>query len=144
MQKNTLNWLKPRQKRYSSESTQRELSNEYQHDRVQMVFKNLCVLMISMKVALAWEGLRREVHLIHIHVSQQFRVLARIKTLGAQNWQLNLSWSDKSRSSEHKLVIFYMIEVKFCCALQLFSNMRCYYRIVIYGLYITVVILVRI
>ena len=29
---------------YSSESICRELSNEYQHDRVQMVFKNLCVL----------------------------------------------------------------------------------------------------
>ena len=30
---------------YSSESTQRdELSNEYQPDRVWMVFKNLCVL----------------------------------------------------------------------------------------------------
>ena len=26
---------------YTSESTQRELSNEYQHDRVKMVFKNL-------------------------------------------------------------------------------------------------------
>ena len=27
---------------YSSESAQRELSNEYQHDRVSMLFKNLC------------------------------------------------------------------------------------------------------
>ena len=27
---------------YSSESTQRKLFNEYQHDRVYMVFKNLC------------------------------------------------------------------------------------------------------
>ena len=27
---------------YSSESTQRELSNEYQDDRVYMVFINLC------------------------------------------------------------------------------------------------------
>ena len=30
----------------SSERTQRDLSNEYQHDRVWMVFKNLCVLVI--------------------------------------------------------------------------------------------------
>ena len=40
---------------YSSESAQRELFNEYQNDRVQMVFKNLCILW--MKVALAMEGL---------------------------------------------------------------------------------------
>ena len=43
---------------YSYESTQRELSNEYQHDRVQMIFKNLCVLVPWMKVASALEGLR--------------------------------------------------------------------------------------
>ena len=42
---------------YSSESTQRELSNEYQHDRVYMVFENLCVLLLRTKVALALEGL---------------------------------------------------------------------------------------
>ena len=32
---------------YSSESTQWELSNEYPHDRVQMTYKNLCVLVPS-------------------------------------------------------------------------------------------------
>ena len=37
---------------YSSESTQRDLSNEYQHDRVYVVFKNRCVIVLSMKVAL--------------------------------------------------------------------------------------------
>ena len=42
---------------YSFESTQRELSNEYQHDRVTMIFKNLCILVIWIKVALALEGL---------------------------------------------------------------------------------------
>ena len=31
---------------YSSEGTRRELSNEYQHDRVKMVFKNLCILVL--------------------------------------------------------------------------------------------------
>ena len=30
---------------YSAESTQRELSNEYQHDRVQNVFKIICILV---------------------------------------------------------------------------------------------------
>ena len=45
---------------YSSKSTQRELSYEYQHDRVSMVFKNLCVLVLWMKVASALEGLKGE------------------------------------------------------------------------------------
>ena len=43
---------------YLSESTQQELSNEYQHDRVSMVIKNLCVLVLWMKVDLALEGLQ--------------------------------------------------------------------------------------
>ena len=42
---------------YSSKSTHRELSNEYQHDRVVMVFKNLCTLVLLTKVASAFEGL---------------------------------------------------------------------------------------
>ena len=42
---------------YSSESTQRELSDEYQHDRVSMFFKNLCVLVLWTKAASALEGL---------------------------------------------------------------------------------------
>ena len=42
---------------YSSERTQQELSNEYQHDRVWMVFKSLFVLSVPwMKVASALEG----------------------------------------------------------------------------------------
>ena len=44
---------------YSSESTQQELSNEYQHDRVKMIFKNLCVLVFWMKVVSALEGLMK-------------------------------------------------------------------------------------
>ena len=42
---------------YSSESTQWELSNEYQHDRVKLVIKNMCVLVLCIKVASALEGL---------------------------------------------------------------------------------------
>ena len=42
---------------YSSESAQRELSNEYQHGKVWRVFKNLCILVLWMKVASAFEGL---------------------------------------------------------------------------------------
>ena len=43
---------------YSSESTQRELSNEYQHDKVWKVSKNLCLLVLRRKVASILEGLR--------------------------------------------------------------------------------------
>ena len=41
---------------YSYESTQQELSNEYQHNRVYMVFENICVIVLWMNVALALEG----------------------------------------------------------------------------------------
>ena len=40
-----------------SGSTQFELSNEYQHDKVKVFFKNLCIHVLWMKVALALEGL---------------------------------------------------------------------------------------
>ena len=43
---------------YSFESTQRELSNEYQQDRVSMVFKDFCVLVLRMEVVSALEGLK--------------------------------------------------------------------------------------
>ena len=46
---------------YSSKSTQQELSNEYQHDRVKMFFKNLCVLVLWTEVASALEGLTLEI-----------------------------------------------------------------------------------
>ena len=42
---------------YSSESAQGELSNEYQCDRVSMVFKKLSELVLWTKVASAMEGL---------------------------------------------------------------------------------------
>ena len=43
---------------YSFESTQRELSNEYQHDRVWMLFRNLCVRVLWTKVVSALKGLK--------------------------------------------------------------------------------------
>ena len=42
---------------YSSESTQRELSNDHQHGRVSMDIGNRCILLLCTKVALALEGL---------------------------------------------------------------------------------------
>ena len=43
---------------YSSESAQQELSNEYQHDRVEMIFQNICVLVLWIKIASVLEGLK--------------------------------------------------------------------------------------
>ena len=54
--KNPEKTLKPLANGYSSESAQKELSNEYQHDRVLMVLKNICILVIWAKVATALEG----------------------------------------------------------------------------------------
>ena len=42
---------------YFSESTQRELSNEHQHDMVYMFFKTICILVLWTKVTSALEGL---------------------------------------------------------------------------------------
>ena len=44
---------------YSFESTPQELSIEYQHDRVWMVIRNLCILVLWMKETAALEGLRK-------------------------------------------------------------------------------------
>ena len=43
--------------RYSSQSSQGELSKEYHHNRVWMVFENLCVLVLWREVALSLKGL---------------------------------------------------------------------------------------
>ena len=45
---------------YSSKSTRGELSNEYQHDRVEMDSKNICVLVLWTKIASALEELRKK------------------------------------------------------------------------------------
>ena len=40
---------------FSSESYQRHLSNEYQHDTVKIFFKNICILVLWTKAASAME-----------------------------------------------------------------------------------------
>ena len=45
-------------------STKRELSNEYVHDRVWMVFKSICFLMLRTKVASELKGLRVQVKIV--------------------------------------------------------------------------------
>ena len=56
----TEKWLEPWHlaNGHSSESTQKELSNEYQHDRVKIVFKGFGVPELWTKVASALEGLK--------------------------------------------------------------------------------------
>ena len=58
MMRNTWKIIETLAHGYSSERAQRELSNEYQHGRVLMVFKNLRILVLRTKVALALEGLK--------------------------------------------------------------------------------------
>ena len=41
--------------------TQRELSNEYQNDRVKMVFKIFCIIMLWMNVALSIERVSMDI-----------------------------------------------------------------------------------
>ena len=59
----------------SSKSTQWELSNEYQHGRVDMVFKIVCVLVLWTKVAPALEGLKCQfqVHVYNWTFSPQYK-----------------------------------------------------------------------
>ena len=65
---------------YSSESTPRELSNEYQHDRVWMIFKNLCVLVPWRKVASALEGLTKSKQIIS-ETDTQFSLIGKFTRL---------------------------------------------------------------
>ena len=78
---------------YSSEGAQWELSNEYQHDRVQMVFKNLCILVLWTKIASALKGLNiKEVkdhlkHSEHERVKSIFGINSDWDTSVASPWQ---------------------------------------------------------
>ena len=56
---------------YSSDSAPQELSNEYQHDRVMMIFIILCFFVHRKKVTSASEGLR----LIRVHRTLDNRTL---------------------------------------------------------------------
>ena len=55
-------------RRYSFEITQYELSNEFQHDRLSMVIRNLCIRVLWMKVARALIGRVKDVHCFSVVV----------------------------------------------------------------------------
>ena len=56
---------------YSSESTWQKQSNEYQHDRVYMVFKSLWILIPWVKVALALEGLTPILYVVNVEFKER-------------------------------------------------------------------------
>ena len=85
---------------YSSESTQRELSNEYQHDRV---VKNLCILVLWMKVASALEGLIKTSQ--KIHTLENFRKVTQA-TQGPKSYQVPLDDWAKTSWSIHTMKTF--------------------------------------
>ena len=62
---------------YSSESTQWELIiHEYQYDRVSMVFKNLCILMLWKKCSLSNEkvGIYYNGYVTHLTMQKPFYI----------------------------------------------------------------------
>ena len=58
---------------YSSESARWELSNEYQHDMVLMVFKNIGVLVLWWNEVLAMEGLVKKLFYVLRQCKENFR-----------------------------------------------------------------------
>ena len=69
---------------YSSESTQQELSNEYQEDRVSMVFQRSCLLVLWTKVVSALEGL--SVNGLNSSSSNLFQILLNMLSY-VESWQ---------------------------------------------------------
>ena len=58
----------------SSESSQQELANGYQHDRVWMILKNLCIRVLFTKVASALVGLSH----LHLKCTHQLNIIRQI------------------------------------------------------------------
>ena len=71
-------------------TTQRELSNEYQHDRIEVLFRNLCILLLWTKVAFALEGLNSAhdyhstIFLLTVHLVNYYLITLKV-TLGMTN-----------------------------------------------------------
>ena len=74
MQKSIETWANG----YPSASAQWELSNEYHHDKVKVVFKNISVLVLCTKVASALEGLKLEqvnqINTLHVETISLWQV----------------------------------------------------------------------
>ena len=90
---------------YSSESTQLGLSNGYQHDRLQIIFKKFCVLVLWMKVASALEGLTLNLIITNFVLKcqrKEFNVVRSCKLglfVRVSRWPWNeMHWLWKTRS----------------------------------------------
>ena len=90
---------------YSSESTQRELSNEYQHDRVSMVFKDFSVLVLWTNVASALEGFNwaKDKHFLYHSTWLEACVKVAIDFGLGVRFSTNMSLSWKSSQSRDKV-----------------------------------------
>ena len=60
---------------YSSESSQRELSNEYQREQVSMVFEDICVLVIWTKVTTVLIGSVKYAKLIYCFILHKTNIV---------------------------------------------------------------------
>ena len=69
---------------YSFESTQRELSNEYQHDRVWMVFKDFYVFVLRTKVASAWGGSKANAPCVQPYIFKSNLTLPMLRLLSSK------------------------------------------------------------
>ena len=79
---------------YSSESIYRELSNEYKHDRV---FKNLCMLVLWMKVDSALEGIINAplvitIFILFISTRWRSKLFSRLPYASRKNAALKYPW----------------------------------------------------
>ena len=87
MQKNLAHWC-------SSDSTQQELSNEYQHDRDEMVFKSLCVLALWAKVSSALEGKLKKNNYVQSNMFQNNALICKNAHM-CQTWAyFRFKWID--------------------------------------------------
>ena len=106
---------------YSSESTQRELSNEYQHDRVQIFFKNLCDLVLWMNVVLALEGLTNGLFKVITILLELHSPLTNSSGSSTEAWraELLLEWSTRrlvylGNTNLTQITLLQLISVKSC------------------------------
>ena len=75
----------------SSDSTQREPSNEFQHDRISMVFRNLCVLCAFDESSLSIGSVKRKAASI-AEPSNSLRIDCSLCLGTATNWGSNFVW----------------------------------------------------
>ena len=98
---------------YSSGSTQRVvLSNEYQHDRVGIIFKNPCALMLWMEVALSIGRVKMYVNVEHCDTITYFQPA--VLLAGNNDVDVRSAYSQCARHSQSCPIIA-QLGVSHCC-----------------------------